>query len=250
MTNPIIVGHRGARNLWAENSLAGFRNLLGLKVEAVEFDVHLSSAGELLVIHDATLDRTTERTGRISDLSAGEYRSVILKGTDERIPTLEEVLEIYAPTGLELHVELKADADSRPYEGLEARAAAMLDRFGLAGRSFLTSFNGDVLKTVGEVAPHIRRLSSLNLKSVQPKGLRQSVETMLRVSDVLAVEKALLFDEWELLSALIPAEKLGVWVPNEADDLSVWLKRPLRQITTDRPDLAVKAREGLFDAAH
>src|SRR4051812_4279469 len=111
MTNPIIVGHRGARNLWAENSLAGFRNLLGLKVESVEFDVHLSQAGELLVIHDATLDRTTERTGRLSGLVAGEYRSVILKDTDERIPTLEEVLEIYASTDFELHVELKADAD-------------------------------------------------------------------------------------------------------------------------------------------
>jgi glycerophosphoryl diester phosphodiesterase len=175
---------------------------------------------------------------------------VILKGTDEHIPTLEDVLEIYAPTGLELHVELKADADGKPYEGLEAKAAAMIDRFGVADNSFLTSFSGDVLKTIGKVAPHIRRLSSLNHKSVQALGLRQSVEAMLQVSDVLAIEKALLLEEWELLSALVPAEKLGVWVPNELEDLSFWLKRSLRQITTDRPDLAVKAREGLFDAAH
>ncbi|CDZ66226.1 Glycerophosphodiester phosphodiesterase [Neorhizobium galegae bv. orientalis] len=250
MTNPIIVGHRGARNLWAENSLTGFRNLLDLSVESVEFDVHLSATGELLVIHDATLDRTTERSGRVADLAAGEYRSVILKGTNERIPTLEEVLEIYAPTGLELHVELKANADGKPYEGLEARAAAMIDRFGIADNSFLTSFSGEVLKTIGQVAPHIRRLSSLNHKSVQALGLRQSVEAMLQASDVLAIEKALLLEEWELLSALVPAEKLGVWVPNELEDLSFWLKRPLRQITTDRPDLAVKVREGLFDAAH
>lgn len=250
MTTPIIVGHRGARNLWAENSLTGFRNLLGLNVESVEFDVHLSAAGELLVIHDATLDRTTERSGRVADLAAGEYRSVILKGTDERIPTLSEVLEIYAPTGLELHVELKADADGKPYEGLEAAAAAEIDRFGLADQSFLTSFNSDVLKKIGEVAPHIRRLSSLSHKSVEARGLRQSVETMLLVSDVLAVEKALLREEWDLLSALIPAERLGAWVPNELEDLSFWLKQPIRQITTDRPDLAVKAREGLLDAAH
>ncbi|MEQ1408419.1 glycerophosphodiester phosphodiesterase family protein [Neorhizobium sp. Rsf11] len=250
MPTPIIVGHRGARNLWAENSLTGFRNLLALPVESVEFDVHLTAAGELLVIHDATLDRTTERTGRVADLAAGEYRSVILKGTDERIPTLAEVLEIYAPTGLELHVELKADADGKPYEGLETAAAAEIDRFGLADRSFLTSFNSDVLKKVGEVAPHIRRLSSLSHKSVEARGLRQSVEAMLRVSDVLAVEKALLSEEWDLLSALIPAERLGAWVPNDLDDLSFWLKQPIRQITTDRPDLAVKAREGLLDAAH
>lgn len=246
MTNPIIVGHRGARNLWAENSLSGFRNLLDLGVESVEFDVHLSSAGELLVIHDATLDRTTMRTGRISELAAGEYRSVILKDTDERIPTLQEVLEIYTRSDLELHVELKADADGVPYEGLAAKAAAELDRFGLGDRSFLTSFNSDVLKTIGEVAPHIRRLSSLNHKSIEARGLARSVEIMLQVSDVLAIEKTLLIDEWDLLSALVPPQKLGVWVPNELEDLSFWLKRPLRQITTDRPDLAVKAREALL----
>ena len=84
-----------------------------------------------------------------------------------------------------------------------------------------------------------------NLGQIQfePKAIT-GIETFL------AVEKALLSEEWDLLSALIPAEKLGVWVPNEPDDLSFWLRQPIRQITTDRPDLAVRVREGLFDAAH
>lgn len=249
MTRPVIVGHRGARNLWPENSLTGFRNLLTLPVEAVEFDVHLSASGELLVIHDATLDRTTERTGLLADLAEGEYRSVILKGTNERIPTLNEVLEIYAPSNLVLHVELKADHNRRPYDGLEAKAAAAIDRFGLAGRSILTSFNSDVLKTIGEVAPHIRRLSSLDRKSAEAKGVRQSVEDLLAVSDIIAIEKALLEEEWDLLSALVPEEKLGVWVPNEEDDITYWMSKPVFQLTTDRPDLAVKVRERLFDVA-
>ncbi|MBW6423763.1 glycerophosphodiester phosphodiesterase [Rhizobium sp. XQZ8] len=250
MTNhPFIVGHRGARNLWAENSMSGFRNLLDLSVDAVEFDVHLSSSGELLIIHDATLDRTTERSGRVADLGAGEYRSVILKDTNECIPTLDEVLALYASTDLILHVELKTDADGRPYEGLEARAAAEIDRFGLAKRSILTSFNADVLKTIRDVAPHIPRLSSLNHKSVEAKGLTKSVEDMLAVSDILAIEKSMLREEWDLLSALVPADRLGVWVPNEEEDIAFWMQQPIKQLTTDRPDIAVQVRERLMNAA-
>jgi glycerophosphoryl diester phosphodiesterase len=58
-----VIGHRGASGLWPENSLGGFRNVITLAVDAVEFDVHLVDSGELLVIHDATIERTTECTG-------------------------------------------------------------------------------------------------------------------------------------------------------------------------------------------
>lgn len=65
----MIIGHRGARNVWAENSLTGFRNVLELGVKAVELDLHLSNMGEVLVIHDATLDRATDRNGPVRALS-------------------------------------------------------------------------------------------------------------------------------------------------------------------------------------
>ena len=65
----LITGHRGARNLWPENSLQGFRNVLELGVDAVEFDVHVTDAGELLVIHDATLERTTDGHGAVRALT-------------------------------------------------------------------------------------------------------------------------------------------------------------------------------------
>ncbi|MDN3714450.1 glycerophosphodiester phosphodiesterase family protein [Paracoccus cavernae] len=63
-----IMAHRGARNLWAENSMLGFRNILPHGFDAVEFDVHLTDAGEM-VIHDATLDRTTTGSGPVRALT-------------------------------------------------------------------------------------------------------------------------------------------------------------------------------------
>ena len=111
----LITGHRGARNLWPENSLAGFRNVLALDVDAVEFDVHLTDAGELVVIHDATLERTAESEGAVRALTPETRAQIRLKGTDETIPTLADVLAVLAPAAdIKLHVEIKSDADRRP----------------------------------------------------------------------------------------------------------------------------------------
>lgn len=238
-----IIGHRGGRDLWAENGMTGFRNLAAMPVEGVEFDVHLTEAGELLVIHDPTLDRTTDRTGPVASLGAGEHRSVMLKnGNGDTIPTLDDVCETFIPTGIELHVELKADRAGNPYPGLEAKAAAALDRHGLTQRSILTSFNPKVLETVRVVAPHIRTLSSFDAKSADRLGLLEGIDMLLEVSDVVAVEKGLLDSHWEVIASRIPADQLGVWVPNEEADLAYWLDKPLRQLTTDRPDLALQMR--------
>jgi glycerophosphoryl diester phosphodiesterase len=239
----MIVGHRGARNLWPENSLSGFRNLIELGVDAVEFDVHLSEAGELLVIHDPLLDRTTNRKGPVCALPLGERRDVVLAGSErEGIPTLEEVLAVYAPTGLELHVELKDDASGRPYPELPARAAAAIDRHGLASRAFLTSFSTDVLAKVREVAPHIRTLHSFARPAAEAQGLRPGLVRAFAVADVVAVEKSLLAAEWDAITAIVPLDRLGAWVPNDEFDIAHWLSRSLRQITTDRPDMAIGLR--------
>ncbi|MGH7006702.1 MAG: glycerophosphodiester phosphodiesterase family protein, partial [Alphaproteobacteria bacterium] len=182
-----IIGHRGGRNLWPENSLAGFRNLAALPVEGVEFDVHLTRSGELAVIHDATLDRTTDHDGPVADLTPEARRKVRLNDSDgESVPTLEDVLSIYEPTGLELHIELKTDAAGMVYPGLEARVAEEVARFGLAERSILTSFHPDVLSAVRETAPHLRTLSSFDRKSAERLGLVAGLQRMLALSDIIA----------------------------------------------------------------
>ncbi|MDN3714287.1 glycerophosphodiester phosphodiesterase family protein [Paracoccus cavernae] len=85
-----IMAHRGARNLWAENSMLGFRNILPHGFDAVEFDVHLTDAGEMVVIHDATLDRTTTGSGPVRALTP-EARRAAAQGAgrrgDRRMPT-------------------------------------------------------------------------------------------------------------------------------------------------------------------
>lgn len=238
-----IIGHRGGRNIWPENSLSGFRNLAAMPVEGVEFDVHLTKSGELLVIHDPTLERTTDGKGEVADLTPESRKAVTLLNSDgETIPTLAEVLDVLKDTPFELHVELKADASGEPYVGLEAKVAAMLDEMGLSDRSIMTSFNPNVLAKIREVSPDMPTLSSFDSKSAAKFGLEEGIATMQKVADYIAVEKSLLGAHWDKITAMVPVEKICVWVPNEMDDLTYWLAKPVGRLTTDRPDLAISVR--------
>jgi glycerophosphoryl diester phosphodiesterase len=73
-------------------------------------------------------------------------------------------------------------------------------------------------------------------------GLESGIRRQLEVSDIIAVERTLLDAEWDAITALIPLDRLGAWVPNEEEDIAYWLNKPIRQITTDRPDRAVKLK--------
>jgi glycerophosphoryl diester phosphodiesterase len=244
----VIVGHRGGRNEWPENSLLGFRELVKLGVDAVEFDVHLTRAGELVVIHDPTLQRTTEAEGIVADLRTGERNSVILKSSNgQTVPSLEEVLDVFQDTDFELQVELKADHEGNPYPGLEARAAGLLRARGLADRAILTSFLPEVLEACRRHAPGIRTLSSFDRNSAERMGgVIRGLERQLRVSDIIAVEKSVLGEHWDEIAKLVPGDRLGAWVPNTEEEIRFWYAKPIRQITTDAPSRAKSLRPGRY----
>ncbi|HET6224025.1 MAG TPA: glycerophosphodiester phosphodiesterase family protein [Dongiaceae bacterium] len=233
----LIIGHRGARNLWPENSLEGFRRTRDLGVDAVEFDVHLARDGELVVIHDPSLERTTEGTGPVADRAATELAAM-------GVPGLEAVLDVYAGTSIELHIEIKTDALGRPYEGLENRLLDVIGRRELEQRAVVTSFVPEILEAVRRLSPHQRVLGSLDRRSAELfGGLPAALDRFAVIGNcMIAVEKGLLADSFELCLCRVGGEFLGAWVPNDADDIAQWLARPIRQITTDRPDVALALR--------
>jgi len=235
----LIIGHRGARDLWPENSLEGFKRTRDLGVDAVEFDVHLARDGELVVIHDPSLERTTEGTGPVADRTAGELAAM-------GVPGLEAVLDVYAGTPIELHVEIKTDALGRPYEGLEKRLLDVIGRRRLEQQAIVTSFVPEILETVRQLSPPQRVLASLDRRSAELfGGLPGALDRFAVIGNcMVAVEKGLLADSLELCLRRVGGEFLGAWVPNDADDIARWLACPIRQITTDRPDVALGLRKG------
>lgn len=233
----LIIGHRGARNLWPENSVEGFERTRELGVDAVEFDVHLARDGELVVIHDPTLERTTKGTGPVANRSAAELGAM-------GVPRLEAVLDVYVGTPIELHIEIKTDALGRPYEGLEKRLIDMIGRRKLEQQAIVTSFVPEILETVRRLSPQQRVLGSLDRRSAELfGGLPAALDRFAVIGNcMVAIEKGLLADSLDLCLRRVGGDHLGAWVPNDADDIAQWLARPIRQITTDRPDVALALR--------
>jgi glycerophosphoryl diester phosphodiesterase len=160
---PRIIGHRGGGTLAPENTLAGFRKAAAMGFGAVEFDVMLSADKIPLLIHDETLDRTTNGRGavsatpyaKIAGLDAGEWFGVEYRG--ERVPSLEQAGQLCVELGLWANIEIK------PAEGVEretgtaaAQLAARLWR-DTRRKPLLSSFQPASLETARLAAPELDR---------------------------------------------------------------------------------------------
>ncbi len=140
-----IVGHRGVRAILPENTLVSFQKAIDLGLNGIETDVHMTTDGQLVLHHDATLERTTNGTGHIEDFSYAELRKLDAgvkfskEYAGQRIPRLEELLERIQDPAFFLNIEMK---DYRP-EALE-KTIHTLGRYGFHDRYVITCFNGDV----------------------------------------------------------------------------------------------------------
>ena len=115
------VAHRGGAAQWPENSLTAFRHAIAGGAQILECDVHLTADGEVVVIHDPTLDRTTSARGPVSGCTAADLAAARLRGpdgvpTDDCVPTLREVLALAAPAVLAFLVEMKTPGPAVRYE--------------------------------------------------------------------------------------------------------------------------------------
>ncbi len=135
-----VYGHRGAPAEHPENTLAGFRRALELGVEGIELDVHLSKDGVPVVLHDETVDRTTNGAGAVADMTVDELKALDA-GEGERIPTLAEVLDLVGDAVL-VDIEVKANA---------AGSAVLEEIKGRDTRWVISSFDWDVLRYVRSV---------------------------------------------------------------------------------------------------
>lgn len=156
-----IWAHRGCSLRYPENTLTAFRKACGLferGLEGIETDVQMTKDGELVILHDEKLDRTTDGSGLVKDHTLAEIRAlhVVTKEGEaaERIPTFEEVLSLLAPymrRGLKLNLELKNSLVL--YPGLEKAAVDLLAGYGLEEDVVYSSFYARSLSRIRELLP-------------------------------------------------------------------------------------------------
>lgn len=172
---PLIIAHRGASACAPENTLAAFRLAAEQGAEAIELDVDLTRDGHIIVMHDATIDRTTTGRGRVGTLTLAEVQRVdagVWKGAafaGERVPLLEEVLQAVGQRVL-INVEVK-DMSWRS-RGVEAKVAALIRRYDLLDRVIISSFNPLALRRSKQLEP--RLACGLLYSPAEPIFLRQA----------------------------------------------------------------------------
>ena len=239
-----IMAHRGARNIWAENSLEGFARVIEGGFTAVEFDLHLTDDGTLVAMHDAALDRTTDATGPTRALTDATRRNVRLKDeggtlTGNHIPGFDEVLALFAPhPAITLYVELKSDADDRPYAGMTAKVVAALRARGMMDRVWLHSFDINVVREIRDLAPTVPRMISVNTAWADKQGgLGAFLDSVDDLVEVVGVHHALFTAERDLLRARLGMERISLWTLNTPDLMRAMAAEGPRFLVSDDPFL-------------
>lgn len=231
----LIYGHRGAKGEAPENTLASFRHCLEQGVHRCELDLHLSRDGQLMVIHDPTLKRTTGRRGKVVEHDAAE-----LVGFDARaggpgwpqpcpIPSLEELFEA-CPFE---HWQLEVKSASRERAARTVKAIDELTRrFGLQDKVTVTSSSRAVLRALLAHAPQLSRGLVAEYAWLDPLKVARHYGCQL-----LALNWTLCTPE-RLLRAQRQGLHVSVWTVNEASLMRRLADFGVDSLITDFPSLA------------
>ncbi|WP_279041701.1 glycerophosphodiester phosphodiesterase [Brevibacillus borstelensis] len=232
------VAHRGASGYAPENTMAAFRKAVKMKADYIEIDVQVTKDGQMVVIHDNTVDRTTDGTGKVKDLTfeeireldAGSYFDPEFAG--EQIPTFEEVLdEFRGKTGI--LIELKSP---ELYPGVEEMVADALRERNMDkpanNKIIVQSFNFDSMKTFHELLPDI----PVGVLTNKPEQLTdEMLDEFATYADY--VNPSLKMFSPELLERVRErGMKMSVWTVRKPEEAEPLLDAGVDGIITDYPD--------------
>ena len=159
---PLVLAHRGGRGLWPENTLYAFRHAVTLGADVLDFDIHSLSDGTLVVLHDETVDRTTDGSGKVRDFTlvdlqkldagyrwtADDGQSYPYRGQGINIPALSAVFTEFP--GMRMNIEIK---DTWP--GARSDLCRMIDTHALHDRVVIASFSSAVIKEFRRICPGV-----------------------------------------------------------------------------------------------
>lgn len=249
----IIAGHRGAAGIAPENTLAAFQKALDLGVTAIELDVHLSQDNELVVIHDPTLDRTTDGTGPVHNLTLGELKklnaSAKYKGQGnydvQRIPTLQEVYDLVGKRA-QMYIEIKLANDNSRYPNIEQKVIAVVRKNSAVNSTRISSFDFATVRQIQTLEPQIGREAIISTAYLRDMGLKGKGPNEI-IADLTAQGARALGCEKTYLSPAFTAMlkqaglTVGVWTVDDPNEMWKFIDLGADVVTTNRPDLLLAA---------
>lgn len=240
----LVIAHRGDSAHRPENTLASFSSALEVGARLVELDVRLTRDGMPVIIHDATLDRTTTGKGPVSEHTSSEVRAVSAGYPEifgsayasERVPTLAEALGFLrgrAKVMIEIKREPRGPEDG---DGVEERTVAEVRKAGMVGEVAFLSFDPRALVRFRELAPEIPRGHLFH--GASPDAVLEGAR--LVGCDIVMPEKGMLTEQ---LRARVAAAglKLGTWVVDNPEELVALARFDLYGVASNRPGVLIEA---------
>lgn len=218
----MVIGHRGMRFVEPENTLRAVERALKCGVDAVEVDVRMTKDGKLVLMHDETVDRTTNGKGRVRDMTFSELRRLDA-GKGERVPTLEEVLEAVRERA-RLVIEIKESDIVR-------KVIEAVDRHGMLGEVILISFHHPAVRQVKQVRPDVETGVIFVCEPIEPQELALKAGAEWIAPNLAYTTERLVRRAHEI------KVKVNTWVVNTREELAKAKGLNVDAVTTDRPDL-------------
>ena len=221
-----IIGHRGAKGYVAENTLESFGKALAMGVDGIELDVHLSADGEIIVIHDETVDRTTDGQGFVKDLSLPQIKDLLIDG-QFTVPTLRELFDLVDRKCL-INVELKAYETAEPVVKLIEHY--VVTKHWKYSDFLISSFDWAALQRVRDLHAEI------------PLGVLTGTDLDLAIAFATFVKAETIHPYFHLLTAQNTKEmqrknlKVYTWTVNDLQDIVKVKSLEVDGIITDYPD--------------
>lgn len=227
--------HRGFSGRYPENTMLAFEKAVEVGVDGIELDVHLSKDGEIVIIHDEAVDRTTDGTGLVADLTLKELKQLDASATYvgvygvNRIPTLREYFELVKDTDIVTNIELKTGINE--YPGIEEKVLEMIDEFELADKIIISSFNHYSVMRFKRLAPEIPCgfLEESWIIDMADYATWQGVECLHPIYAAVTESYAKAAHEKGLL--------INTWTVNTEADMELMIDRGVNAIIGNYPDL-------------
>ncbi|WP_455529169.1 glycerophosphodiester phosphodiesterase family protein [Ruminococcus sp.] len=236
ITRTQVTAHRGFSKVAPENTMPAFQAAMDCGADYIELDLQLTSDGQLVVIHDDKLDRTTNGKGlverytyeQLKTLSAGSWFSKDGEFDDVEIPLFSEVLEL---TGKDimLNIEIKKSGD--PKKTAE-KAVELIEEYGIVNSCYVTSFSYPALKKVKQLNPKIKTAFIANLATATSYAQLPYID---------AVSMNYLFVNQSVVnSAHHHGKRIFVWTVDRQSEMQKMMALGVDNIITDRPDKALE----------
>jgi glycerophosphoryl diester phosphodiesterase len=250
--SPIVFAHMGGDEIWPGDTLYAFQHAADLGVDVLEMDAHITKDGVLVIIHDETVDRTTNGTGDVEDLTLAELKQLDAaydwtldngqtypyRGQGITVPTLEEIFQALPGYPVNIEIKLSRASIARPL-------CDLIRRYNMQGRTMIASFHDDRMAEFRQVCPEVATSASKGevtkfvlLNYVFLGGIYSPQEFAYQVpeesSGILVVRPGF------ISGAHGRNVQVHIWTPNTREELQKFIDMGVDGIMTDRPDILME----------